>query len=361
MTDRVFNYCAGPSTLPLPVLEQAKSELISWRGEGLSVMEMNHRGPLFSQILAEAKADFVKLLSIPETHSVLFMQGGATAQFAAVPMNLLGDKGKADYIISGNFSRIAAAEAEKYGKVHIVASSADRDYTCVPKPGELKPDPEAAYMHYCANNTVFGTAFPYIPESGDVPLVADMSSEILSKPVDVSRYGLIYGGAQKNIGPAGVTFLILKKSLLGKAMDITPTQLNYTLTEEKDSLWNTPPAFCIYMLGLTLKWLIKEGGVEEMAARKKERSRVVYELIDNSKFYSPRADAYSRSDMNICFKTPSAELDKLFIKTARTRGLFNLHGHKVAGGLRASLYNAMTMDGVYALAEFMKEFEHENL
>ncbi len=361
MTDRVFNYCAGPSTLPLPVLEKAKAELLSWRGEGLSVMEMNHRGPLFSQILAEAKADFAKLLSIPDTHAILFMQGGATAQFAAVPMNLLGDKGKADYIVSGNFSKIAAAEAEKYCKVNIIASSADRDFTYIPKAEDLRPDPDAAYMHYCSNNTVFGTAFSYIPESGDVPLVADMSSEILSKPVPVSRYGLIYGGAQKNIGPAGVTFLILDKSLLGKAMDITPTQLNYSLTEEKDSLWNTPPTFSIYMLGLTLKWLIAEGGVEEMAKRKKERGRVIYDLIDNSTFYTPRAEVSARSDMNICFKTPSAELDQLFIKTARAKGLFNLHGHKVAGGLRASLYNAMTMEGTYALAEFMKEFERENV
>ncbi|NLC73137.1 MAG: 3-phosphoserine/phosphohydroxythreonine transaminase [Ruminococcaceae bacterium] len=361
MSNKVYNYSAGPATLPEQVLDICKKELLDWRGSGISVMEMNHRGENFGEILQDAKQSVKTLLNVPDTHEILFVQGGATAQFSAVPLNLIGKTGKADYIVSGNFSEIAAAEAEKYGKVSIAASTKPFNYTRVPVASDIRLSDNSSYLHYCSNNTVFGTAFSYVPEAGTLPLVCDMSSDIMSKPIDVAKYGLIYAGAQKNMAPAGVTMLILRKDILGNELNITPRQMSYKLFADSDSLLNTPPCWCIYMLGLVMHWVSDNGGVSGMAELKKERSAVIYDVLDNSKFYAPFAEKDSRSDINITFRTPSAEKDSEFVKEAASKGLICLAGHKKAGGLRASLYNAMTIQGAKVLAEFMKEFEVRNV
>lgn len=352
---RVYNFSAGPAVLPEEVLKEAAAEMLDYNGTGMSVMEMSHRSAFFQEIFDSTKAKLKEALNVPDTHEILFLQGGASLQFSMVPLNLLED-GTADYAVTGNFANVAMKEAKKYGSVHIAASSEAENFSFVPAQKELSLTPGAKYFYYCANNTIYGTAWNYVPET-DAPLVCDMSSEILSRPVDVSRYGLILAGAQKNMAPAGVTVVILNKELVGREMPITPLMMSYKTMVEKDSMYNTPPCWCIYMLGLTLDWLKTQGGVAGMEAIKHEKASMIYDILDNSRLYKAHARADSRSDMNITFRTGDANLDALFAKEAQGRGLLNLKGHRSVGGIRASLYNAQPMEGVRALAEYMKEFE----
>ena len=358
MNERVFNFAAGPSVIPEEALHRAQEEIFSYHGCGMSVMEMSHRSPVFAEIFAGTQEKLRKVLSVPDTHEILFLQGGATLQFAAIPMNL-SCGGTADYAVTGNFSKKAAKEAEKYCTVHTAASTAP-EFRRIPRQEELSLSEDAAYFYYCANNTVYGTEWQYIPETPS-PLVCDMSSDILSRPVDVSKYGLIYAGAQKNMAPAGLTVVIVDRALAGKELPFTPQVMSYQTMIESGSMLNTPPCWCIYMLGLTLDWILETGGVEAMEQRKRERAGKLYDLLDSSRLYIPHADRDSRSDMNITFRTASAETDAEFVREAAARGLVNLKGHKVAGGMRASLYNAMPMEGVDALVKFMKEFEYSHV
>ena len=353
---RVYNFSAGPSMLPLEALERAGAEMTNYRGSGMSVMEMSHRSKTFDQIFIDTKRKIRTALSVPDGYEILFLQGGASSQFAMVPLNLMGRTGRADYAVTGNFSSIAFKEAKKYGEVGLSASSADRNHTYIPTQEDLVLDPGAGYFHYCANNTIYGTAWDYVPRT-DAPLVCDMSSEIMSHPVDVSRYGLIYAGAQKNMAPAGLTVVIVGKELAGRELPITPQIMSYAKMIDTGSMLNTPPAWCIYMLGLTLAWVEEQGGVTEMERRKKERSALLYDVLCNSRFYRPHAEEHSRSDMNVTFRTPGEELDREFVKGASARGLLNVKGHRLTGGIRASLYNAMPLAGARALADYMKEFE----
>ena len=356
--EQVFNFSAGPSVLPLPVLERAQAELTDYRGCGMSVMEMSHRSPVFQEIFDTTKQKLKAALSVPDTHEILFLQGGATLQFAAIPMNLL-EGGAADYAVTGNFSGKAAKEAEKYGAVRIAADTSGTGHDRIPRQDELRLSEDAKYFYYCANNTIYGTEWQYVPETG-APLVCDMSSDILSRPVDVGRYGLIYAGAQKNMAPAGLTVVIVDKALLGRELPITPEIMSYRTLVKTDSMLNTPPCWCIYMLGLVLDWLAEQGGVAGMERRKRERAARLYDYLDNSSLFTAHAQPGSRSDMNVTFRTGSAELDAAFVKGAAARGLVNVKGHRIAGGMRASLYNAMPMEGVEALIAYMKEFEGKN-
>ena len=353
--EQVFNFSAGPSVLPLPALERAKRDLLDYGGCGMSVMEMSHRSPMFQEIFDSTKAKLKAALSVPDTHEILFLQGGATLQFAAIPMNLL-EGGAADYAVTGNFSGKAAKEARKYGTVNIAADTSDTGHDRIPRQDELRLSADAKYFYYCANNTIYGTEWQYVPET-KAPLVCDMSSDILSKPVDVSRYGLIYAGAQKNMAPAGLTVVIVDRSLLGRELPVTPEIMSYQTLVKTDSMLNTPPCWCIYMLGLVLDWLKEQGGVQGMERIKRERAAKVYDYLDNSALFTAHARPGSRSDMNVTFRTGSAELDAEFVKGAAARGLVNVKGHRIAGGMRASLYNAMPMEGVDALIAYMKEFE----
>ena len=356
--EQVFNFSAGPSVLPLPVLERAQAELTDYRGCGMSVMEMSHRSPVFQEIFDTTKQKLKAALSVPDTHEILFLQGGATLQFAAIPMNLL-EGGAADYAVTGNFSGKAAKEAEKYGAVRIAADTSGTGHDRIPRQDELRLSEDAKYFYYCANNTIYGTEWQYVPET-KAPLVCDMSSDILSRPVDVGRYGLIYAGAQKNMAPAGLTVVIVDKSLLGRELPITPEIMSYRTLVKTDSMLNTPPCWCIYMLGLVLDWLAEQGGIAGMERRKRERAARLYDYLDNSSLFAAHAQPGSRSDMNVTFRTASAELDAAFVKGAAARGLVNVKGHRIAGGMRASLYNAMPMEGVEALIAYMKEFEGKN-
>jgi len=353
--DKVFNFSAGPSVLPESALKAAQAELMDYRSCGMSVMEMSHRSSAFAEIFGSTKQKLKDILRVPDSHEILFLQGGATLQFAAIPMNLM-EGGCADYAVTGNFANKAAREAAKYGKVNIACSTVDDGHTYIPAQSELSLSEDAKYFYYCANNTVFGTEWQYVPETGS-PLVCDMSSDILSRPVDVSKYGLIYAGAQKNMAPAGLTVVIIDKKLAGRELAYTPEVMSYKTLINNDSMLNTPPCWCIYMLGLVLDWLKAEGGIDNMEKIKKARAAMVYDYLDDSSFYTCRAKPGSRSDMNVTFRTPLAELDAEFVKLSAERGLLNLKGHKVAGGLRASMYNAMPMEGVKALVDFMKEFE----
>ena len=358
MNERVFNFAAGPSVIPEEALHRAQEEIFSYHGCGMSVMEMSHRSPVFAEIFAGTQEKLRKVLSVPDTHEILFLQGGATLQFAAIPMNL-SCGGTADYAVTGNFSKKAAKEAEKYCTVHTAASTAP-EFRRIPRQEELSLSEDAAYFYYCANNTVYGTEWQYIPETPS-PLVCDMSSDILSRPVDVSKYGLIYAGAQKNMAPAGLTVVIVDRALAGKELPFTPQVMSYQTMIESGSMLNTQPCWCIYMLGLTLDWILETGGLKAMEQRKRERAGKLYDLLDSSRLYIPHADRDSRSDMNVTFRTASAETDAEFVREAAARGLVNLKGHKVAGGMRASLYNAMPMEGVDALVKFMKEFEYSHV
>jgi len=357
--EEVFNFSAGPSVLPYDVLASAGAEILNYNGSGMSVMEMSHRSSFFQEIFDSTKAKLKAALGVPDTHEILFLQGGASLQFSMVPLNLMGEDGTADYAVTGNFSTVAMKEAKKYGHVNIACSSEDENHTYIPQQEALKLTNGAKYFYYCANNTIYGTAWNYVPRT-DAPLVCDMSSEILSRRVDVSKYGLIFAGAQKNMAPAGVTVVIIDKRLAGHELPITPLMLSYKTMIDKDSMYNTPPCWCIYVLGKTLDWLKGQGGVAGMEAIKHEKAAMVYDFIDNSKRYKGCARPEARSDMNITFRTGDADLDAAFAKEAQANGLMNLKGHRSAGGLRASLYNAQPMEGVQALVKFMEKFEAEH-
>ena len=359
-TERIFNFSAGPSMLPLPVLEEAAAELVNYRGTGMSVMEMSHRGKAYVAIFEETKAELKRIMNIPDTHEILFMQGGATLQFSAVPMNLIGKTGKADYAVTGNFSNVAMKEGKKYGEINIACSSEDKNHTYIPGQKDINVSADASYFHYCSNNTIYGTEWKYIPDTGNVPLVCDMSSNILSAPLDVSKYGLIYGGVQKNMAPAGAAVVIINKELAGNEHPLTPKLMSYKVMIDSDSMQNTPPCYTIYMLGLVLKWLDKQGGTAAMAKIKAEKSKYLYDVLDDSKMFIGCAEKEARSDMNVTFRTASEELDALFIKEAKAAGFDTLKGHRAVGGMRASIYNAMPIEGTQKLAAFMREFEVKN-
>ena len=355
---RIYNFSAGPSMLPESVLEQAAKEMLNYNDSGMSVMEMSHRSPVYQAIIDTAEADLRQLMNIPDNYKVLFLQGGATQQFAAVPLNLMNKNGKADYIVSGQFSKKAAEEAAKFGEVNIIASSKDRNFAYIPKVKSFSPD--ADYVHICYNNTIFGTCYDYIPDTGDIPLVADMSSGILSRPVDVSKFGLIYAGAQKNMGPSGLTVVIVREDLLGNARENIPVMLNYTVQAENGSMYNTPPCYSIYVAGLVFKWLLATGGLEEREKINVKKASILYDYLDNSKLFKATADKEVRSLMNVCFVTGDADKDKAFVSAASKAGFVNLKGHRVVGGMRASIYNAMPVEGVEKLVQFMADYEKEN-
>jgi phosphoserine aminotransferase len=353
----IYNFSAGPAVLPKEVLLQAQAELPDWHGSGMSVMEMSHRGKEYMGIHAQAEADLRELMAIPKNYKVLFLQGGAHLQFSMIPFNLLRGKLSADYVDTGIWSQKAIAEAKKFCHVNEVASSADKNFTYVPAFDTWKLDKKAAYVHYCPNETIGGVEFNWTPNVGDVPLVADMSSNILSRPVDVWKYGLIYAGAQKNIGPAGLTLVIVRDDLVGHADPRLPTMLDYKTHADADSMYNTPPTYSIYMAGLVFQWLKKNGGIGAMERANIEKADLLYAAIDGSNgFYSCPVNRPDRSRMNVPFVTCDAATDAEFIKQAEARGMLQLKGHKLAGGMRASIYNAMPLAGVQALAGFMGEF-----
>ena len=346
--------------LPLSVLQEAQADLLNYKGSGMSVMEMSHRSPDYEPIIKEAEASLRRLMHIPENYKVLFLQGGASTQFAMVPLNLLSNHKCADYIVSGQFSKKAYQEAKKYGDIAVAASSAGANFTAVPEVKLTDIRPDADYVHMCFNNTIYGTKFHYIPETGNVPLVADMSSCICSEPIDVQKFGLIYAGAQKNIAPAGVTIVIIRDDLLGNAREDAPAMLDYALMAENDSMYNTPPCFCIYMAKLVFEWLESIGGLEEIKRRNEHKASLLYDYLDSQDYYIAPVEKKSRSMMNVVFVTGNDELDKKFAKEASAKGLKNLKGHRSVGGMRASIYNAMPVEGVEALIKFMKEFAANN-
>ncbi len=356
---RVFNFSAGPSMLPVSVLERAGSEITNYRGSGMSVMEMSHRSKVFMKIFEETQDKLRRLMNVPDSHKILFLQTGATGQFAMVPMNLMGTTGKADYAVTGNFSNLAAKEAVKYGAVNIAASSEDRNHSYIPAQSELKLSDDASYFYYCANNTIYGTEWDYVPAT-NAPLVCDMSSDILSAPVDVSKYGVIFAGAQKNMAPAGLTVAIVREDLAGHELPCTPTIMSYKTMIDKDSMYNTPPCWCIYMLGLNLDWVAENGGVEGMQKLRQLRSGMLYDVLDHSKLFQCHAQPGSRSSMNVTFRTGNEELDAKFIQEAAEAGFVNLKGHRKTGGMRASIYNAMPVEGVERLCDFIRTFDKTN-
>ncbi len=357
---RVYNFSAGPAVLPEPVLKQAAEEMLDWHGSGMSVMEMSHRGKEFIAIHAQAEADLRGLMAIPKNYKVLFLQGGAAAQFAVVPMNLLRGKARADYVYTGQWGKKAIGEAKKYCKVNIAASSEDANFSYAPKQDKWRLDPEAAYVHITSNETIGGVEFHWVPDTGEVPLVADASSHILSRPIDVARYGLIYAGAQKNIGPAGLTIVIVRDDLIGQALPATPMVFDYTVQADNDSMINTPPTFAVYIAGLVFQWLKKLGGLAKMEQINIAKARMVYDYLDETEFYQSPVARDDRSRMNIPFTLRNAALDEAFLKDAKASGLTQLKGHRSVGGMRASLYNAMPMEGVSALIGFMREFERKH-
>jgi phosphoserine aminotransferase len=357
--ERVFNFSAGPSMLPEEVLKKAAAEMLCYEDSGMSVMEMSHRSPVYEKIIADAEAKLRQLMQIPDNYKVLFLQGGASTQFAAVPLNLLPENGKADYILSGQFSTKAYQEAKKYGDVACAASTKEENFARVPAANELKFRDGIDYVHMCFNNTIYGTKFSYIPET-EATLVADMSSCIISEPVDVSKFGLIYAGAQKNMAPAGLTVVIVREDLLGKARDITPAMLDYKLMADNDSMYNTPPCYCIYVAKLVYEWILDMGGLEVMKARNEKKAKLLYDYLDSQDYYIAPVAKDSRSMMNVTFVTGDADLDKKFASEASAAGLKNLKGHRSVGGMRASIYNAMPYEGVEKLVAFMAEFAKNN-
>ncbi len=358
--ETTYNFAAGPSALPTEVLQTAASELLDYRSSGLSVMEMSHRSSLYQSIFDETKADLKALLNVPDEYEVLFLQGGASTQFSMVPLNLMGEGGSADYAVTGNFAKIAATEAGKYGAVHIAADTTECNHTRIPAQDALKLDPNAKYFYYCANNTIYGTEWHYIPETGSVPLVADMSSDILTQPIDVSRFGIIFAGAQKNMAPAGVTVVIIRKDLAGHELPITPLMLSYKRMIDKDSMYNTPPCYNIYILGLVMKWLQKQGGLTAMDQLRREKSALLYDYLDESRFFHGCAEKEARSFMNVTFNTGDPDADAAFCKAATAAGFVNVKGHRLVGGMRASIYNAVPKKAVEALVAFMKDYEVKN-
>ena len=353
----IYNFSAGPAVLPKEVLQQAQVEMLDWQGSGMSVMEMSHRGKEFMGIHAQAEADLRELMNIPANYKILFLQGGAHLQFSMIPLNLLRGKASADYVNTGVWSKKAIEEAKKFGGVKVAADNSDKNYTYIPAFDTWKCDPNAAYLHYTPNETIGGVEFNWVPDSGDVPLVADMSSNILSRPIDVSRFGLIYAGAQKNIGPAGLALVIVRDDLLGHMPATMPTMLDYKIHADNDSMYNTPPTFGIYMAGLVFKWLKKNGGVAAMEKVNIAKAELLYAAIDASNgFYHCPVNKADRSRMNVPFTLKDANLDGSFLKQADARGLLQLKGHRSVGGMRASIYNAMSLEGVQALVDFMNEF-----
>ncbi len=357
--NRVFNFSAGPSMLPLPVLEKAASELVNYGEAGMSVMEMSHRSADYEKIIQKAEADLRKLMNIPDNYKVLFLQGGASTQFAAVPLNLM-KTGKADYILSGQFSTKAYKEAQKYGDAKAVASSKDDNFSKIPATTRESFRPDADYVHICYNNTIYGTKFNYIPDTGDIPLVADMSSCIISEPIDVTKFGVIYAGAQKNMAPAGLTLVIVREDLLGNARPETPSMLDWKLMADNDSMYNTPPCYAIYMAGLVYEWIESLGGLETMKTMNEKKAALLYDYLDSQDYYIAPVDKACRSMMNVTFITGDEALDKKFASEAAAAGMKNLKGHRSVGGMRASIYNAMPYEGVVALVEFMKDFAIKN-
>jgi phosphoserine aminotransferase len=351
---RIFNFSAGPAMLPAEVLARAGDEMLDWRGSGMSVMEMSHRGPEFMKIAAEAEADLRSLLAIPSNYKVLFLQGGATLQFAQVPMNLLRGKGKADYVVTGEWSKKAVKEAKNYCDVAIAASSEDRNFSYAPKKFSVRKD--AAYLHYCSNETIGGVEYHEIPKT-ELPLVADASSHFLSRPIDISQFGLIYAGAQKNAGPAGLTIVIVRDDLIGHAAKGTPTVMDYKLQADADSMLNTPATYSMYVAGLVFKWLKQLGGLSEIERRNVEKAKTLYAYLDQSQFFRNPIAKEDRSRMNVPFTLVDPALDAEFLKGAEQRNLVQLKGHRSVGGMRASIYNAMPIEGVAALVSYMKEFE----
>ncbi len=354
---RAYNFSAGPAALPEPVLRQAAEEMLDWHSSGMSVMEMSHRGKEFIAIHAEAESLLRDLLAVPANYKVLFLQGGAIGQNAFVPMNLLRGKSSADFIDTGEWSKKTIKEAQKYCSANVAASGKAGGYRAIPARDSWKLDPNAAYVHICSNETIGGLEYHWTPEVGAVPLVADMSSNFLSKPVDVAKYGLIYGGAQKNIGPAGLTIVIVRDDLLGQALPITPSAFDYAQQAEADSMLNTPPTYAIYVAGLVFKWLDAQGGLEAIAAHNRAKAALLYDYLDSTAFYTSPVARADRSLMNVPFKLRDESLDAAFLKGAEERRMLQLKGHRSVGGMRASIYNAMPVDGVRALVAYMKEFE----
>jgi len=353
----IYNFSAGPAVLTRDVLQQVQAEMVDWHGSGMSVMEMSHRGKEFMGIAADAEADLREVMGIPANYKVLFLQGGASAQFAMVPMNLLRGKAGADYLNTGEWSKKAIKEAKKYGAVNVVPSSEDRNFSYAPTQDQWKLDPNAAYVHYTPNETIGGVEIFWTPATGSVPLVADMSSTILSRPIDVSAFGLIYAGAQKNIGPAGLTLVIVRDDLIGEALKGTPTMFDYKTHADNDSMYNTPPTFAMYTAGLVSKWLKARGGLAAMEKTNREKAGLLYDTLDATDFYNSPVAKDNRSLMNIPFTLKDAALDEAFLKMAKERGLIQLKGHRSVGGMRASIYNAMPLEGVRALVDMMREFE----
>jgi phosphoserine aminotransferase len=357
---KVYNFSAGPAVLPHEVLAEAQSELLDWHGSGMSVMEMSHRGKEFMSIIHEAEQDLRSLMSIPANYKVLFLQGGASQQFCMVPLNLVGPAASIDVVNTGHWSKLTMKEARRYTQVNMVASSEDRNFSYVPDPSTWHRDPQAAYLHYTSNETIGGLQFPYVPDS-EVPLVCDMSSDFLSREVDVSKFGLIYAGAQKNIGPSGLTLVVVREDLLGHARADTPTMLNYQVHADADSMYNTPSTFPIYIAGLVFKWLKERGGIKGIAARNEEKAGLLYHTIDSSEgFYYSHVEKPFRSQMNVVFRLRDDALEDSFISEARKNGLIQLKGHRSFGGLRASIYNAMPIEGVKALVHFMQDFARQH-
>lgn len=355
---RVYNFSAGPSMLPEPVLEKVSKEMLDYNGTGMSVTEMSHRSKVFVSIVDKTEGLLRKLMNIPDNYKVLFLQGGASMQFAMVPANLMRESGCADYINTGSWSKKAVKEARFYGAVNIASSSEDKGFTYIPRKHTLSCD--ASYVHITSNNTIEGTRYTEYPETAGAPLVADMSSNILSEKTDVTKFGLIYAGAQKNLGPAGVTIVVIRNDLIGKHFDNTPTMLRYETHAEKNSLFNTPPCFAIYMVGLVLEWLENLGGVDEIEKINREKAELLYDFLDNSTLFSSPVEYRDRSLMNVPFVTPDENLNSRFVKEAEKHGLFTLKGHRTVGGMRASIYNSMPVEGVKKLVDFMKEFEKNN-
>ena len=357
---RVYNFSAGPSMLPEEVLKTAAAEMLEYGDSGQSVMEMSHRSKEYDAIIKQAEADLRDIMNIPDDYDVLFLQSGASTQFAMVPLNLMNKNHKADYIITGQWANKAYKEAARYGEARVVASSADKTYSYIPKTTAADFDPEADYVHICMNNTIYGTKYHQLPDTGKVPLVADISSCILSEPIDVTKFGVLYAGAQKNVAPAGVTIVIIRKDLIGNAMDITPTMLNYKTHSENGSMFNTPPCYTIYIAGLVFKWIKKMGGLEEMKKINEKKAKILYDFLDSSKLFKGTVVPEDRSLMNVPFITGNDELDAKFVAEAKQNGFVNIKGHRSVGGMRASIYNAMPIEGVEKLVSFMKKFEEEN-
>jgi phosphoserine aminotransferase len=357
MTERIYNFSAGPAVLPLAVLEEAQQNLVSLPGVGMSVLEISHRSKAFDEIIQGAEADIRKLAGIPDNYRILFLQGGASLQFSMVPMNLMPAGGKADYIVTGSWSKKAVKEAQRIGQVTVAATTESENFTRVPRQDELKLDPEAAYVHFTTNETIHGVEWKRDPETGGVPLVADASSDIFSRPIDATKYALIYAGAQKNLAPAGVTLVIIRDDMLARSPAGLHTMLDYNTHAKNQSLYNTPPVFAIYVMRLVLGWLLEQGGLEAVHRRNEEKAQMLYDVIDSGDFYRGHAHPDCRSLMNVTFRLPSEELEKQFIGEATRAGLDGLKGHRSVGGCRASIYNAFPREGVESLLSFMKEFE----